>query len=223
MGVCTGEPSATASATRVCAVPAVLASACAIFGLCFSFAAFEVMWQPWLVSAPWAWDEPRVASLPTAYGALQVLALPLVGLPFHRRFGDMACALLGIGLAPVGLLFIGEPPLVLPRLALTPWLPCAALGLRALLAACAAPLLLALPLRAAVHRTGMAQEEVALPVGLLCALMPYAGYALGPLVGEYVVRHHGVRMMALVLFGVETTTGAAALVLNYPLLTRRGR
>jgi len=215
-------PDKPASIFVVFKVPGAMAIFFSYFSGIYILSAMDCIWQPWLGTAPYGWDPAQIATVGMTLGIFNLIAVPVIGVPFNAVMGDLVSVTLGATLSLVGPFFIGNPPIFFPWLTDPPaWLPYVALGVGGLGSAIAAPPMYSLPIRVMIEGTGLTQEQIAAPVGVLSAFLPYVGYSLGPLISGQIVQAVGVSGAALTNLCLGAFSQYLVIIMNWNVLVRK--
>jgi len=198
---------------RVLRMPGVLASCVSYFSAFACLAVLEVIWQPWLGTAPYSYSPTKIGAMSIATMLAFVIAA-LIGPPIARKMGSVPILWLAHAIAIIALLLIGAPPLAFPDMGTSAGDVVAinallGLGL-GLVCTLVPPLLQQLLLDG-----GMDQSAASIPLGALTVFFPTLGVALGPLLISPVVAEAGVDVASVVLACIQ----GVALLLSLRLLS----
>jgi len=201
------------SLLRVLSVPGVVAGCVSYFSAFACLAALEVVWQPWLGTAPYSYAPTKIGAMSIATMLAFVVAA-LVAPPVASKMGSVPILWLAHTIAIIALLLIGGPPLAFPDMGTSDGdviaiNALAGLGL-GLVCTVVPPLLQQLLLDG-----GMDQSAASIPLGALTVFFPTLGVALGPLLISPLVAESGVDVASVVLAGIQ----GAALLLSLRLLS----
>ena len=213
-------PQHPASILGIVTMPGAMAAFFSAFVSVYVWSGMDTIWQPWLGSVPYKWPPAQIATVAACAGGVQLVGIPLVGMPFSAVFGEGVALLVGMPLQFfVSPLLMGNPPWLFPTLANDPpvWVPYAAIVISALGAALTAVPMFSLPMKA-VTQTGLSQEQAATPVGVMTMLMMYVGYGLGPIANGQVMEVGGVTAAAMVNLGLGVLAYVLVVSLNWQTL-----
>lgn len=212
-----GSPTVSGSYYTALRVPAVLATVLYTFCSAAAVGILDLLWQPWLGVAPFRWEPLRLATVGASVTVVNLIGLPLVGMPINALLGEFPSLVIGCCLSPLGFLFVGSPPLLFPSLTPSPWTPYLAFVVPAIGTCISLLPVMGLPVRALVS-AGMTQDEAAAPIGMIMSVTPYLGIGFGPVVGGLVLDHFGVATLGLGLCIVLVVANVLLCATSYPHL-----